>query len=483
MFSLEASRVSLKRANWAITTRVLLDAILIHVGFFLAYWVRYQWQWFRPVDESFQVPYRAYFPYSLALTGILLLTYWAEGLYSAKRKRSLLYDAYTITRGAITGVAALYVLSLVYRTVLLSRLIPAYAGIAIVLLLVIARSADRFIQGRMRKRGYGVQRVLIVGAGETGRMIMRNTAAQPELGYQVVGFVDDKPERGNKNLGRFRGLGSTDQIEEIIKEQAVDVVFIALPWLYHRKILGIIGQCERLKVPVRIVPDLFQMSLSQVDIDDLNGIPLIGTKPVSLKGWNLALKRALDVLVSSLALLLFSPLLLIIAALIKLDSPGPAIFKQTRIGRGGRKFTVFKFRTMRVGAEQEVESLRSLNDAVGALFKIREDPRCTKLGRFLRRRSLDELPQLYNVLRGEMSMVGPRPQLVGEVEQYQSWHKKRLETWPGMTGLWQVSGRSDLSFDDMVLLDIYYVENWSLLLDLRIALRTIPTIMLGIGAY
>jgi exopolysaccharide biosynthesis polyprenyl glycosylphosphotransferase len=231
------------------------------------------------------------------------------------------------------------------------------------------------------------------------------------------------------------------------------------------------------------VPDLFQLSLTQVDIDDLNGVPLIGTKSVSIKGWNLAVKRAIDVILSGLSLALLSPLMLIIAVLVKLESPGPAVFRQTRIGRGGRKFTVYKFRTMREGAEQEQDALRDLNEAQGALFKIREDPRCTALGKFLRRRSLDELPQLYNVLRGEMSIVGPRPQLAGEVEQYQPWHKKRLETWPGLTGLWQVSGRSDLSFDDMVLLDIYYVENWSLLLDLRIALKTIPTLILGTGAY
>lgn len=475
--------MSVKRTHWATTVRLLTDAILIHLGFYLAYWVRYQLQWFRPVDESFQVPYRAYIPYSLAFTGILLLIYWAEGLYSPKRKRSYLYEVYIIVRGAITGVAALYVLSLIYRTVLLSRLIPAYAGAAIVLLLGISRAVDKLIQGHMRKRGHGVQRVLIVGAGETGRMIMSNTAAQPELGYDVVGFVDDKPERGSRDLGRFKGLGSTEQIEDIIKQQAVDVVIIALPWLYHRKILSIIARCERLRVAVRIVPDVFQMSLSQVDIDDLNGIPLIGTKPVSIKGWNLALKRATDVVVSSLCLALLSPLMLIVAVLIRLESPGPAIFKQTRIGRGGREFTVYKFRTMREGAEQERDALRDLNEAQGALFKIREDPRCTELGRFLRRSSLDEWPQFYNVLRGDMSIVGPRPQLAAEVEQYQPWQRKRLETWPGMTGLWQVSGRSDLSFDDMVLLDIYYVENWSLLLDLRIALKTIPTLILGTGAY
>jgi exopolysaccharide biosynthesis polyprenyl glycosylphosphotransferase len=298
-----------------------------------------------------------------------------------------------------------------------------------------------------------------------------------------VGFVDDKPERGNKDLGRFKGLGSTDQIPQITRDHGVDVVIITLPWLYYRKILGILGQCERLKVSIRIVPDLFQLSLSQVDIDDLNGIPLIWTKSVSIKGWNLAVKRVMDVLFSSVALVVLSPLMLLIAALVRLDSPGPVIFKQTRIGRGARPFTVYKFRTMREGAELEQESLRNLNEAQGPLFKIKEDPRRTMLGRFLRRRSLDELPQLYNVLRGEMSVVGPRPQLPYEVEQYQEWHKKRLETWPGLTGLWQVSGRSDLTFDDMVLPDIYYIENWSLLLDLRIALKTIPTLILGTGAY
>lgn len=243
------------------------------------------------------------------------------------------------------------------------------------------------------------------------------------------------------------------------------------------------AQCERAQVSVRTVPDLFQMSLSHVDIDDLGGIPLIGIKSVSISGWNLALKRAMDVVFASLCLILLSPLMLVIAALIKLDSPGPAVFKQTRIGRGGRPFTVFKFRSMHEGAELEKESLTDLNEAVGPFFKIKDDPRLTKLGQLLRRSSLDELPQLYNVLRGEMSLIGPRPALPSEVERYQEWHKKRLQTWPGITGLWQVSGRSKLTFDEMALLDIYYVENWSLLLDLQIALKTIPAWVLGTGAY
>ena len=475
--------MSPKKVQWVILAKVIVDAVLINVGFLIAYVARYQFQWFRPVDEAFLVPYSIYFPSSLTLTLILLLIYWTEGLYVPKRKRSWLDEAYVILRGTVTGVAALYVLSLIYRAVLYSRLIFAYAGTAVFILLATARAVEKFIQGQLRRRGYGVQRVLIAGAGETGRTIMRNIVAQPELGYQVVGFVDDKPERGNRDIGRFKGLGSTDRIVEVVKDHEVDVVIITLPWQYHRRIVSIMAQCERAKVSVRIVPDLFQMRLSNVDIDDLNGIPLIGIRPVSIRGWNLALKRASDVAFGSLSLILLSPLMLAIAAVIKLDSPGPAIFKQTRVGRGGRPFTLFKFRSMHEGAESEKKSLVDLNEAVGPFFKIRDDPRRTKLGRLLRRTSLDELPQLYNVLRGEMSLIGPRPMLPSEVEQYQEWHKKRLQTWPGITGLWQVSGRSDLTFDEMALLDIYYVENWSLLLDLQIALKTIPAWLLGTGAY
>jgi exopolysaccharide biosynthesis polyprenyl glycosylphosphotransferase len=475
--------VSLRKLRWPILVRILVDAVLINIAFFLAYLIRYQLQWFRPLDESFYVPYAVYFSASLSLTLMLWVIYWAEGAYDDKHHHSLFNQAYMIFRGTVTSVAALYVLSLLYRQVLYSRLIFAYAGILILVMLTIARAVENQVIARLRQRGYGVQQVLIVGAGETGRTIMRNIVAQPELGYEVVGFLDDKPERGGRDFGRFKGLGGTDQIPQVIARYPVDTVIITLPWLYHRKILGIMAQCERAKVAVKIVPDLFQMSLSDVDIDDLNGVPLIGIKTVSISGWNLAVKRFMDIVVAVLGLVFLSPAMLAVAILVRLDSPGPVIFRQTRIGRGGRPFTVLKFRSMRAGAEEEKPALTDLNEASGPLFKIKEDPRITRLGGFLRRASLDELPQLYNVLRGEMSLVGPRPHLPEEVEQYQEWHKKRLRTWPGLTGLWQVSGRSDLTFDEMMLLDIYYVENWSLLMDLRIALKTIPVAILGTGAY
>ena len=233
----------------------------------------------------------------------------------------------------------------------------------------------------------------------------------------------------------------------------------------------------------RVVPDLFQLSLGGVDVEAINGIPLISIKGSALTGFNLALKRSVDLAIAAVAMIMMAPLWLVVIAAIKLDSPGPAFFRQERVGKGGKKFTVLKFRSMYQDAEARLEKLRAQNEADGPLFKIKDDPRRTRVGRFIRKTSIDELPQFLNVLRGEMSLAGPRPGLASEVAQYQEWHRKRLEVKPGITGLWQVSGRSNLTFDEMVMLDIYYAENWSLSLDLRIILRTIPQVLFGEGAY
>jgi exopolysaccharide biosynthesis polyprenyl glycosylphosphotransferase len=225
------------------------------------------------------------------------------------------------------------------------------------------------------------------------------------------------------------------------------------------------------------------MGWSKVKVDDLGGIPLLGVQEPTLRDWQIVVRRGMNVLVAALALLIASPLIALIALAIKLNSPGPVIFKQIRVGRGGREFTVWKFRSMYMDAEARVHELRAHNEASGPLFKMRNDPRRTAVGRLLRHTSLDEIPQFWNVLRGDMSVVGPRPGLPSEVAEYQSWHRRRLEVSPGITGLWQVSGRSDLTFDEMVLLDIYYIETWSPFLDLRIMFMTIPSILFGSGAY
>jgi exopolysaccharide biosynthesis polyprenyl glycosylphosphotransferase len=461
----------------------LADFLLINVAFALAYWVRYELEWIKPVAEAHYVPYRFYFPFSLILSFLLMLTYVVQKLYDYEPKKSFSDEFTIIFTGTATGILLLVAIFFFYRPLFYSRLLLIYAFAFIVFLLSLIRVLRNIVLGMLRKRGIGVTRVLIVGAGDIGRKVLRNLLAQPHLGYHVVGFVDDNPEKGQGYIGRFKGLGGIEKIPQILQDEAVDEVIVTLPWMYHRKILSIVEQCERYNVKAKIVPDLFQISLSQIEVDDLSGLPLISIRPVAFRRWEKLVKRAMDLVIASVALIIFSPLMLIIALAIKLDSPGPVFFKQVRVGKGGKEFVMYKFRSMRGGAEEEQERLRELSEVDGPIFKIKNDPRCTRVGRIIRRLSLDELPQLYNVLKGEMSLVGPRPPLPSEVAQYKEWHKKRLAVSPGMTGLWQVSGRSLLSFDEMVLLDLYYIENWSPLLDIKILIRTIPKVLIGEGAY
>jgi exopolysaccharide biosynthesis polyprenyl glycosylphosphotransferase len=312
---------------------------------------------------------------------------------------------------------------------------------------------------------------------------MRAIVGRPQIGYQIVGFVDDHPEIGSTDIGRFRALGPVASLPHLLEVVPVDEVIITLPWTAHRKIMGIVRECEARQVGARIVPDLFQMSLTQVDVDDLVGVPLISVRRIGFGRTALLVKRAMDVAGATLGLTLGSPILALVALAIRIDSPGPILFAQERVGQSGARFNMLKFRSMRTGSEAELADLRGLNESDGPTFKMRDDPRITRVGRFLRRHSLDELPQFWNVLRGEMSLVGPRPPIPAEVEEYQDWHLRRLEVRPGVTGLWQVSGRSLLSFDEQVLLDIHYVENWSIWLDLQILLRTVPQVLLANGAY
>lgn len=469
--------------RWMPWVTVLSDILLINLALRVAYWLRYDLQLFRSVDPANNVPYSAYLPLVTLLTIVFLLTIHREGAYDLRRSQPFFDEFYGILNATTTTIMLLIVFVFFYRRLFYSRIIFVYAGIMILILLTLARMLRRSIVGRMRQAGQGVDRILIVGAGEVGRAIMRNIIAQPELGYRVIGFLDDDPAKSAAGIGPIKALGPAENLSQVIKDNAIDQVIITLPWQYHRKTVRLVMESEQVGVRARVVPDLFQLSLGQVDVEAINGIPLISIKQTALRGWNLALKRAFDLIFTIPFMALTSPIWLLAAVAIKLDSPGPVFFRQERAGQNGQPFQVFKFRSMRVGAETEREFLRDQNEATGPLFKIRDDPRRTRVGRFIRQTSIDELPQFINVLRGEMSVIGPRPALFSEVAQYQEWQRKRLEIQPGITGLWQVSGRSDLSFDEMVMLDIYYGENWSLGTDIRILLRTIPQVLFGDGAY
>jgi exopolysaccharide biosynthesis polyprenyl glycosylphosphotransferase len=414
---------------------------------------------------------------------MLLPLYMGAGVYTLRRGATWLDLGGRILNATTTGFIVLLAATFFFRPLVYSRLMLFEATVLVVVLLTLARVGRQAIEASGRKRGIGLERVLIVGAGEVGRSVMRTMVARPELGYQVIGFLDDDPEKGSTTMGRFKGLGPVAKLPGLLQGEHVDEVIVALPWTYHRLIRAVLQQCDEARVRARVVPDILRLSLSRVDVDDLGGIPLIGVKDSTTDPTMRVVKRALDLLVIVVGAPLILLVTLIVALAIKLDSPGPVFFRQMRVGYRGKQFCIFKFRSMRVGAENERPQLEALNEADGPLFKIRKDPRITRVGRIIRRFSVDELPQVINVLRGDMSLVGPRPPLPSEVATYQAWHHQRLDVMPGLTGLAQVSGRSDLTFDEVCLLDIYYVEQWSLGLDVRILLRTIPHALYGDGAY
>ena len=467
-----------RRAPWWI---IASDILLVNASMVLAYWLRYELQWFR--DISYYHSLAAYLPFGPVFALLMVVDFRVAHVYAEWRGRTWLDHVYRIINAAAKSVVLVLAATFVVQPLQYSRLLLIEAGVISMILLAISRLGYALVLGHLHARGIGSVRVIIVGAGEIGRTVMRTIVARPQLGYQIIGFVDDHPEKGSTDIGRFRALGPIANLPRVMEAEAADEVIITLPWTVHRRIMDIVRECGRRQIGARIVPDLFQMSLTQVDIDDLGGVPLLSVREMGFSRLALLVKRAMDVAGATMGLTLGAPVFAFIALAIRIDSPGPILFRQTRAGVRGHEFQMYKFRSMRAGSEAELDELRDLNEVDGPIFKIRADPRVTRVGRILRRHSLDELPQLWNVLRGEMSLVGPRPPIPAEVANYKDWHRKRLEVRPGLTGLWQVSGRSLLSFDEQVLLDVHYVENWTIWLDLKILLRTVPQVLLADGAY
>ncbi|HEY3107599.1 MAG TPA: sugar transferase [Chloroflexota bacterium] len=459
-----------------------IDVGLINLAFYVAWYARYRLELGAEIAVENYVDWTTYSTIQLALTAVLLIVFRLQRLYRLRRGAGWIDEMGLVVNGTLIGIAVMIVGVFYLRPFGLSRLIFVYAGLLIVALLGLARWIERLYQGYRRRRGVGLERIVVVGAGPLGRVIMQNVVAQPELGFQILGFVD---EERSEDIGRFAALGRPADIPDLVDQLDVDEVIIALPATDHQRISQLLLSCAQRQVGFRIVPDFYELSLNQVDIVDVNGIPLIGLRDVRMSRANLLIKRVIDVILAGITLLATLPLLLAIALLVKLESPGPVIVNQTRIGRGGRPFKFPKFRSMYQDADVRLAHVLHLDEArsAGRIFKVRNDPRRTRIGRWLRKLSLDELPQLWTVLKGDMSLVGPRPPFPHEVEKYEDWHRRRLDVTPGLTGLSQVNGRSDLTFDETALLDIWYIENWSLGLDLKIMLRSVPAVALGTGAY
>ena len=352
-----------------------------------------------------------------------------------------------------------------------------------IVLVVAGRALARAI---CRRRVEYIQNAVIVGAGDVGQTIARKFLQHPEYGVNVIGFVDDMPKEPHEGLEDLSILGPLSSIKDVVRVLGVDRVVIAFSNASHEETVDVIRSLGDFYLQVDIVPRLFDVVSPSMTMHTVEGIPLIGLPPFHLSRSAHMLKRTMDVCTSAALVILGSPLLALIAIAIKLDSPGPVFFRQRRIGVGDRPFAMLKFRTMGEDAERRKQEVAHLNrharrDGDPRMFKIPNDPRVTRFGRLLRRYELDELPQLWNVIKGEMSLVGPRPLILDEDREVHGWGRRRLELKPGMTGLWQVLGRSAISFEEMLRLDYLYVTNWSLWLDLKLLGRTIPLVFAGRG--
>ncbi len=336
----------------------------------------------------------------------------------------------------------------------------------------------RFTGWLLEQAGYR-RRALLVGSGKHIEEVAHALGSRSRTQVELVGYISltPRPQNGLRSLGRLDRLG------EVLSDERIDEVIIADPDFPQERALDLVDRCHQRGVTVHVAPSTMEILFDRAEFTPGESVPLFTLRPPVFEGVEFAVKRTFDLVLSTVGMVLISPLLLVIAIAVKLSSPGPVIYRSVRPGIAGRPFHCFKFRTMREHADQIQDDLEPLNELSGALFKIRNDPRMTTVGRCLRRFSLDELPQLANVVRGEMSLVGPRPLPMRDFERLEDWHKKRYLVLPGITGLWQVSGRAELDFDDLVRLDFLYLERWSIFLDLSILLKTIPAVFSRRGAY
>jgi len=325
------------------------------------------------------------------------------------------------------------------------------------------------------------ERLVFVGGGAVTRLLRRRLSSHPEYGVEVLGYIDELSERAAIAADVVPVLGTIEEFESIALHLRVERAVIAFGEMTHEHLIEVIRAARRLGIRISVVPRLFEAIGHAVELDDIEGMTLLGLRSLQRTRSSLALKRVIDIVLSATALIMVSPLLLIIALGIKLSSRGSVLFSHARVGRGGHDFRMIKFRTMYEGADGLKRGLAHLNEAEGPMFKIADDPRVTPFGRLLRRTSLDELPQLYNVLRGQMSLVGPRPLIPSESAHVLGRHRDRLRITPGLTGPWQVLGRTAIPFEDMVRLDFLYVAEWSLWSDIKLMLRTAPLVVFGRG--
>lgn len=510
-----AVRVAARAPRWAVplvkTLLVCIDTVLATLSFTMAFYLRHHEAIFHRTAQGNLTWAREFAPYAVLLPlvipiRLLLLRYYdlyrLRGEFSFVEDMARVFKAIAIGSLLIVAATFMYRGGVAYRTFSYSRAIFLLDFLLALASMGTVRMLLRAGQILVRRRGVNLIPTLIVGRGPEAALCIQEMRARPELGYRVIGIVDAVFGNAQINTARsaatFEGvpvIGDLRGLPEAIRESGANEVIISDPNVPGEALFDVMIQTGRRRgVEFRIAPTLLNCLPSKTEIDQVGSLPMVTLFRSPLSNSARMAKRGSDLIIASLALLVLSPLWLLIALLIKLDSRGPIFYKQERVGMDGRVFLFYKFRTMRAGtddAEHREFQKRYIRgqpdsnqgDDQRPAYKLRADDRVTRLGRILRRTSIDELPQLFNVLRGDMSVVGPRPPIPYEVESYELWHRKRLDMKPGITGLWQVSGRNRLPFDEMVRMDLYYIENWSLLLDVKIILQTLPVMWQGDDAY
>lgn len=461
------------------------DLALSCLAFPLAYWTRLRLDRVLPASLAQMLnpelyPIANYFWLAAAALAWWAVSASALGLYRIGWRRCDWTKLRIVLESSVLMGLFLGFLSFALKLVMSRPLIALFVCYQAALLCM-ARGVV-FLRGARRAGSPAAGRnIVIVGTGAKAREMAGLIERYAEWGLRVLGFVE--PNGARRDDACVEAMGTTADLPEIIERNVVDeMIFVGNSPSDLGRIEEILHICREQGIRTRVVVDVFPAKVSKVSMEFLEGVPLITFSTTPDHPLQLLLKRVFDIAASSLLLVLLSPLMVVVGLLVKLTSRGPAIYRQVRCGLYGRKFTLYKFRSMQEGAEDVLWEIKHLNEMDGPVFKMRNDPRVTPLGRLLRKSSIDELPQLWNVLKGEMSLVGPRAPLPEEVREYTPWQRRRLSVKPGITCLWQVAGRNEIDFHEWMKLDLQYIDNWSLLLDLKILLRTFPVVLLGKGA-